>query len=139
MSDALIRPGRAEEAGLLSDLALWSKGDAGGYDATFFEACRAELTLTPETAARAAVNRARHGRLEMLFLDPDTIGTGVGRLLYDDAVQRARSRGWRSMVLDADPGAESFYLRMGARRIGETPSNSIPGRVLPVLEIEVFQ
>lgn len=158
MSDALLRPGLAGEAGLLSDLAIRSKGH-WGYDADFLDACRGELTLTPVRAAEAVVavvddvvvgfhllepahpdesaDRAAAGRLEMLFVGPDTIGSGVGRLLYDDAVQRARSRGWRSMALDADPGAESFYLRMGARRIGEVPSGSIPGRVLPVLDIDV--
>jgi hypothetical protein len=33
--------------------------------------------------------------------------------------------------IDADPNAEAFYLAMGAVRIGQTPSGSIPGRVLP--------
>jgi len=36
-------------------------------------------------------------------------------------------------MLDADPDAEPFYLHHGARRIGEVPSGSIPGRMLPRL------
>jgi len=35
------------------------------------------------------------------------------------------------VVLDADPGAEPFYARFGARRTGEVPSGSIEGRMLP--------
>lgn len=153
VSDAVLRPGRRDEARLLSDLALRSKGH-WGYDADFLDACREELTLTPDAAAEAVTAEVRgdvvafhlleeldapdagRGRLAMLFVDPAAIGSGIGPLLYGDAVAKARARGWRSLVLDADPGAEPFYLRMGARRVGEVPSGSIPGRVLPVLEID---
>lgn len=37
-------------------------------------------------------------------------------------------------MIDADPNAEPFYRAMGAVRIGATPSGSIPGRELPLLE-----
>lgn len=153
MSEAALRRGRADEAALLSDLALRSKGH-WGYDAAFLDACRAELTLSPEQASQAvvAVHRdavvgfhlleretdpevADTGRLGMLFVEPATIGSGVGRLLLDDAVRRARDRGWQRLVLDADPGAEGFYLRMGARHVGEVPSGSVAGRTLAVLEL----
>lgn len=153
MSDAVLRPGRRDEARLLSDLALRSKGH-WAYDAAFLDACRDELTLTPDAAAEAVAAEvdgavvgfhlldddapdAGRGRLAMLFVDPAAIGSGIGRLLYGDAVAKACARGWRSLVLDADPGAEPFYLRIGAGRVGEVPSGSIPGRVLPVLEIDL--
>nr|WP_211354784.1 hypothetical protein [Stackebrandtia albiflava] len=38
---------------------------------------------------------------------------------------------------DADPGAEPFYRRMGAVRIGEAPSGSVPGRVLPRMTVRL--
>jgi hypothetical protein len=41
-----LRAGRGDEARLLSELALRSKGH-WGYDQAFLDACRAELTLTP--------------------------------------------------------------------------------------------
>jgi len=38
-------------------------------------------------------------------------------------------------MIDADPNAEGFYLKMGAERVGESPSGSIPGRMLPLLQV----
>jgi hypothetical protein len=35
-------------------------------------------------------------------------------------------------VIQGDPNAAEFYQRCGARKIGERPSASIPGRVLPL-------
>jgi hypothetical protein len=39
--------------------------------------------------------------------------------------------------IEGDPFAEGFYLTMGAIRVGETPSRSIPGRSLPLLSVDV--
>jgi hypothetical protein len=36
--------------------------------------------------------------------------------------------------LDADPNAEPIYERFGSRRVGWSPSGSIPGRRLPRME-----
>ncbi len=63
------------------------------------------------------------------------IGCGLGRLLFDDAVARARRLGLTTLIVDADPGAEPFYRQMGAERIGASPSGSIPGRFLPKLRV----
>jgi hypothetical protein len=38
------------------------------------------------------------------------------------------------MVIESDPGAEPFYVRMGARRTGVVASTVEEGRFLPVLE-----
>ncbi|GMV34320.1 MAG: hypothetical protein AMXMBFR60_21490 [Chloroflexota bacterium] len=42
------------------------------------------------------------------------------------------------MKIEADPNAESFYIRMGARRIGEHRSD-VDGapRILPALEMQL--
>jgi hypothetical protein len=37
------------------------------------------------------------------------------------------------MFIASDPFAEPFYRAMGAERIGETPSDAIPGRLIPLL------
>jgi GNAT superfamily N-acetyltransferase len=148
----LIRPARLDECELLSELALRSKG-CWGYDAELLEACRAELTLVPEDLSRLTVRVAERsdghviafyalgplddsaGEVCFFFVDPPFIGTGVGRRLYEDLLATARSAGMRSLRIDVDPGAASFYERMGAARVGETPSNSIPGRLLPSYEV----
>ena len=146
-----VTEGRVEEAPRLSDLALRSKGH-WGYDATFLEACRAELTLTPGQAASARVARdgdellgfhllgahLDQGELLMLFVDPSAIGRGVGRALLEDAQRDAASRGWSTLRVESDPGAEGFYLAHGARRVGSVPSGSVAGRELPLLELPVL-
>ncbi|WP_436701434.1 GNAT family N-acetyltransferase [Nocardioides sp. BYT-33-1] len=148
-----LRPARPGEAARLSALALRSKGH-WGYDAAFLDACREELTLRDDQlAARRTVvaelpdgrivgfrtleGRPPVGELGMMFVDPDAIGRGIGRALIADLLAEARASGFRLITIDADPNAEAFYLAQGAVRVGATPSGSIPGRVLPRLELRL--
>ncbi len=75
--------------------------------------------------------------LSFLFVDPEFIGTGVGRALLGHCLGVAAELGFETIRIDSDPFAEPFYLAMGAVRIGEAPSQSISGRTLPVLCLEV--
>ena len=72
-----------------------------------------------------------------MFVAPDAMRQGVGRALYDDACDIARNMGLTELQIEADPHAVGFYERRGARRIGEAPSQSIAGRVLPLLVADV--
>lgn len=148
----LIRAARVEEAGALSALALRSKAH-WGYSAEFVEACRAELTLAPdEIAARRATVVERDGGvvgfatlegdppegvLGMMFVEPLTMGRGIGRLLFEHARTVARDLGFLRFTIDADPNAEAFYRAMGAVRVGSVPSGSIAGRTLPRMVVTV--
>jgi GNAT superfamily N-acetyltransferase len=56
------------------------------------------------------------GELTNLYLEPDAIGTGTGRLLYEHAVADLRERGFNSLVVWAfrdNARALRFYERMG--------------------------
>ncbi|MER8002512.1 GNAT family N-acetyltransferase [Streptomyces sp. NPDC095613] len=150
--DVLIRPARATEAGILTDLALRSKSH-WGYDAEFLEACREELTVgASEVARRRALVADRDGHilgfttlegeppvgvLGMMFVEPRTIGRGIGRLLFDSTLAAGRDLGFTRLTIDADPNAEPFYRAMGAVRTGDVPSGSIAGRVLPRLVVTI--
>jgi GNAT superfamily N-acetyltransferase len=154
MDDAClqIRPARPDEAEALSALALRSKA-YWGYDRAFLERCRDELTLRSGDmlARRASVaeldgrvigfvtveGEPPEGEIGALFVEPDVIGSGAGRALWAHAVAIARRAGFCRLRIDADPGAEGFYLRMGAQRCGEAPSGSVPGRMLPRLEYDL--
>lgn len=143
-----IRPARAGEADALTRLALCSKA-SNGYDEAFMAACVAELTI-PEAAIAAGevfvagdeaplgmcrlIVRGELGHVEDMFVDPQAKRGGVGRALWDHLEQRARSLGCRRLGLDADPFAVPFYQAMGMVIVGESPSGSIPGRMLPRME-----
>ena len=92
----LLRPARPDEAALLSDLAVRSKG-YWGYDEEFLAGSRAVLTVRPADVVplRTVVAEvdgvvAGHymiagappeAELEQLFVDPEHIGHGIGRRL----------------------------------------------------------
>jgi GNAT superfamily N-acetyltransferase len=75
--------------------------------------------------------------LVKLFVEPRLLGVGVGRLLFEWAMAKARNLGAVRMTIEADPGALPFYERMGARQTGFVHSQSIPGRMLPYLQLEL--
>ena len=148
----VIRSARADEANLLGELALRSKGH-WGYDQEFLDACRAELTFSPEDVATRRIVVAESaagllgfysldgqpplGQLGNLWVVPEAIGTGLGRRLWEHAVATAREAGFTSLRIEADPHALGFYRAMGAQQIGEAPSGSIPGRMVPELLVEL--
>jgi GNAT superfamily N-acetyltransferase len=72
--------------------------------------------------------------LDHLWILPNAMGRGIGRALFEHAVEKARTLGHRILKIEADPNAEGFYTRMGARRVGETVT-AIEGqrRELPLL------
>ena len=148
----LFRPPMPTDLPDLNAMILRSKA-VWGYDEAFMAACEEELRLTPAHLAAgqiecaldrdtitgvvqlSEVDGALH--LEKLFISPDYQGQGIGRSLMGWAVSRARLSGCQTIHIDSDPGAVPFYERMGARRAGEVPSGSVPGRMLPRLELQV--
>jgi GNAT superfamily N-acetyltransferase len=136
----------------LSGLCLRSKA-VWGYDDAFMAACRAELTLRHEELQTTSLQVAERDAavvglvqvkvdgadadLLKLFVEPTLLGAGIGRLLLGWATTKASDLGAVRMIVEADPGAAPFYERMGARHDGFAPSQSIPGRMLPRLLIEL--
>ena len=147
-----LRDARPNELPSLGELCLRSKA-VWGYDDAFMTACRAELTLHPEelrsTSLQLAVRDSTvigltqvkvtdtDADLLKLFVEPALLRSGVGRLLFEWATARARGLGAVRMVIEADPGAVPFYERMGARHAGFAPSQSILGRMLPCMQMDL--
>jgi N-acetylglutamate synthase-like GNAT family acetyltransferase len=73
----------------------------------------------------------RSARLDKIYVEPRALRRGAGAALFVDAVRAARAAGAHDLVIDSDPGAAGFFLRMGAHPAGEAPSPAIPGRLLP--------
>ena len=60
--------------------------------------------------------------LDLLFVANDAQGLGIGRHLVDHMMGQAGLSGLTAVRVVSHPPAESFYLRMGARRIGTLPA-----------------
>jgi GNAT superfamily N-acetyltransferase len=51
--------------------------------------------------------------LDGLFVEPDRMRHGLGAALIEDAVARARSNGAVAIEVTGNPGARTFYERLG--------------------------
>lgn len=150
---ATIRRAKVSETALLSELAVRSKA-YWGYDAEFMDRCREELTLHEELFLDSTtfvaevdskvvgfytVEATDDGRMELsfLFVEPEAIGQGHGRALLEHAKAFVRAQGATTLEIQSDPHAATFYMAAGGRLVGTRSSASIPGRTLPVFEIDL--
>jgi predicted GNAT family acetyltransferase len=76
--------------------------------------------------------------LEHNYIRPEYIGQGIGTKLMEHALEQCRKLGIPRLYFFADPHAESFYRKFGARFIAKADS-SIEGRLLPLYELAVDQ
>lgn len=101
-----LNKAKPAEAGCLTELAMRSKKH-WGYSDDFMRACRKELTLTPQQlkTGELDVTAAVKGEvitgfyalaqlspevfeLHALFVEPEFIGTGIGRVLIQHAIDK---------------------------------------------------
>jgi len=148
-----ILPATPDDADALTRIAFAAKR-YWGYPESWIQHWRDSLTITPEFVGNNAVYAAVSGgapcafyaltsaggelELEHLWVLPGWIGSGVGRLLFEHAVREAARQGATAVAIEADPNAEGFYLRMGARRVGENVYEIVGReRKLPLLSLEI--
>ena len=74
--------------------------------------------------------------LANLWVLPDFMGPGIGKQLFQHVLERSRARGIPILKIESDPNVQSFYEKMGARKVAEQHSmvDDQP-RVLPVMEM----
>ena len=156
--DVHIRRARPDEAEVLTEIAHAAKRH-WGYPENWIEHWKADLTITPDFIRNNEMYVAIAGEeivgccaiafsdsptgnspaeLEHMWIRPEHMGTGVGRALFIHVRERAADLKVAVLEISADPNAEGFYLRMGARRVGEIQSE-IEGqpRVLPRLSVDL--
>lgn len=148
-----VRPATIEDAGVLTDICKRSKAH-WGYPRAYLDLWAGELTITEQKIAEYQTYCALDadgdiigfgmlcadtptGEIENLYVCPSAMGSGVGRLLMDTLKSAARNAGCTHLELDSDPHALGFYERMGAVKVGGTPSTAIPGRTLPRARITI--
>lgn len=150
-----IRKAIPDEASFLSELAVRSKAH-WGYSQSFLDSCRVELAVDPGRIGSAdyqcfvaangnvvigfyTVENISEGvyELDALFVEPKYIGTGVGRSLIQHAISLLSENGAERLVIQGDPNASRFYLAAGAQQIGTRESGSVPGRFLPLFQVDI--
>ena len=153
----MIRRAAVEEASVLTTIALEAKR-YWGYPEHWIKHWESDLTVSPEfirdnhvyvseadgevrgfyalCVSGEKAQLEHKAELEHMWVRPAYIGTGIGKELFLDAMERAAALDVRDVELSADPNAAGFYTRMGATQIGEVDS-PIDGeeRKLPRLKI----
>ena len=148
----MIRRAVPDESATLTRIALDAKRH-WGYPDDWIKHWESDLTISPEFINNNQVYVAEQGgeiqgfyalcindtkaELEHMWVSPQFIGTGVGKELFLDAMERAAGLKVREVEISSDPNAAGFYERMGARKIGEVDSE-VEGqlRKLPRMRIE---
>ena len=148
----MIRRSSPEEAPTLTTIALDAKRH-WGYPEHWIKHWESDLTVSSDFIRDNHVYVAEEdgeicgfyalcisgnkAELEHMWVTPALIGTGVGKELFLDAMERAAQLDVSSVEISSDPNAAGFYRRMGATQIGETDS-VVDGqpRKLPRLKIE---
>lgn len=146
---SVLRPAERSEATALSELCLRSKA-VWGYDEAFLEACADELSIVPEEVNTETMQVAElggelagfveialngpEGTVEKLFVEPATWKREWGGPFSSG---RRSKFGIRTLVVEADPGAAPFYLKMGGVADGSVLSGSIPSRTLPRFRLDL--
>ena len=148
-----IRRAHPEEADILTEIAHAAKRH-WNYPESWIQQWQTDLTITREFITShevfaATINGEIAGccalvvtdslaEIEHMWIRPEQMGSGVGRALFEHARARAVERGATVLELSADPNAEGFYARMGAKRIGEVPADmNGQSRVLPRMRINL--
>ena len=66
------------------------------------------------------------------------MGQGIGKALFEHALERCKIYSVSILKIDADPNAQSFYERMGAKKVSEHRTKIFgEDRILPVMEINL--
>src|SRR4051794_38785910 len=127
----------AENAATLTEIAHAAKRH-WRYPERWIESWREILTMRPEfIAANIAFCAIEDDRivgfyvlttendglhLDHLWILPTAMRRGIGRALLEHAIAQAKDRDFDSIRIEADPNAEAFYQRMGAKRVGTSAS-----------------
>ncbi len=77
------------------------------------------------------------GEVADCFVSPAAQRQGVGAALMAHLKEAARGQGVKRLELQSDPYAEDFYVAMGFTRFSQSESGSIPGRFLPLMEMQL--
>lgn len=149
-----LAPAVVSDAARLSHIARAAKAH-WGYPDAWLQQWAAQFEITAEFLEQHWACVARVGEtpigfvaIDQTFVPPEIVhlwllpqyhGAGIGRRLVEAAIDEARRRGIRTLAVESDPNAETFYLACGAARAGAVPApmDGASHRVLPRLAFNV--
>jgi predicted N-acetyltransferase YhbS len=127
--NATIRKARNSEAEELTQLARRAKA-SWGYPEAWFREWEPQLKFSSDYIDSYSVLVARNGdtlvgvialedsgepEISHLWVPPESQGLGVGRQLVKQALEVAKSRGWRSLRIVSDPQMLNGFTRIWAQ------------------------
>ncbi len=154
----MIRPAIVTDSEVLTAISFASKA-YWKYPEAYFLTWENELTITPEYIEKNDVFVYESGQsirgyysvtiltedikisdvtlkkgawLEHMFIDPPSIGQGIGSKLFAHLRKRCIVAGILAIGILADPNSRGFYEKMGCLYIRDYPS-TIKGRTTPLL------
>ena len=146
-----IRRARAEDGDRLREITRLSKG-YWGYDENLVREWSDGFDFSPKKFREQELYVAElNGQivawmglvppisgvalLDDLWVEPSTIGHGVGSTLFTVARQRAEALGASLMEWEAEPNALGFYKKMGGRYLRQSASEW--GRQLTMMGVDL--
>ena len=119
----------------LTELTLRSKSH-WGYTDDLMDLWRDQLKISKEFIEKNIVEVAYENdspigfysinrtdsEVDNMWVIPEKIGQGVGRLLFNRMCQKMKEEGIHEITIISDPHADGFYTAMGAIENGKTES-----------------
>ena len=158
----MIRQAKIQEAEILTKISFDSK-EYWGYPIEFYEIWSNELTISSDYIENndvfvfendgtivgyysivelkddiqvSGIRISKGYWLEHMFVEPLSIGKGIGKKLFTHLQKRCGSRGINKLGILADPNSRSFYEKMGCEYKREYPS-TIKNRTTPYLQLNI--
>jgi GNAT superfamily N-acetyltransferase len=79
------------------------------------------------------INTNNELQLDSFFIDPEYIGQGFGKKMWLECINTGLKYNRESFIIEADPNAEEFYIKMDCYKIREIESSVQAGRLVPIL------
>ncbi|WP_346917557.1 GNAT family N-acetyltransferase [Clostridium sp.] len=143
-----IRRAKVGEANILTNIAINSEA-YWGYDEEYMESFKDTYGVSENYISNyptfliednqiiigfySFLMNAGETELEYFFINPDYIGKGYGKLLWNHAIENANSLNIKEFEIVTSPEAIDFYIKMGAVKIGEVESLVRVERKIPRL------
>ena len=145
-SSLKITPGSPSECDDINALFFRSK-EVWPWDEPYLKAYKKAFAITPDYIERnplyvctlngsliafySFINVDNDPTLDMIFVEPDWMGKGLGAHLWQHLCDYARRKNWSDFTLVSNLYAAPFYHHMGAKVIDRVQSKIPEGGVLP--------